>query len=175
MSEDTSNAAAPGRAIESRPRGRRWLFAFFISAAAVFGFAAGKVHSAPWWHFAGHRHALDAEEIDYLVDHRVNRMLSNVDATPEQRTKITSIVKATVNDVRALRKGPWDGREKFAGLLKADSIDRSALESLRAEQIGNADAATKRVVQGLADVAEVLTPEQRRKIIERWDSWHSHW
>jgi periplasmic protein CpxP/Spy len=175
MSEEIPTAGAPERAGGSRPSRRRWLVAVFAGAAALFGFAAGKVHSAPWWHLAGHHHALDAEEIDYLVEHRVNRLLSKVDATQEQRDKVVRIVKAAVNDVRALRKGPWDQREKFAGLLRADTIDRAALENLRAEQLSTADAATKRLLQAVADAAEVLTPEQRRQLAELWEHRHGRW
>jgi Spy/CpxP family protein refolding chaperone len=51
--------------------------------------------------------------------------------------------------------------------LTQPSIDRAALEALRAEQLALADAASKRFIQALGDAAEVLTPEQRRNLDER--------
>ncbi len=171
MSEESSNGRPQDR--PSR-RGRRWLFAVLIGAAAVFGFAAGNVHSSPWWHWAGHHHAFDAEEITFIVQHRVDRALSKVDATPEQRDKVNAIAKAAIGDVLAMRKDASGGREKFLTIMKADSIDRSALEALRTEHINTADAASKRILQAVADAAEVLKPEQRRQLAARWEQWHMH-
>jgi periplasmic protein CpxP/Spy len=175
MSEQPSNGSAPEREKRGRPVLRRVVIAAFIGTAALFGFAAGKVHSAPWWHFGGPHHALDADEIDFFIEHRVNRALSEVDATKEQRDKVVQIVKAAVRDLRALRKEPWVQKEKVASLLGANTIDRAALENFRTEQLGKADAATKRILQAVGDVGEVLTPEQRRHLIERWEHRHSRW
>ncbi len=48
----------------------------------------------------------------------------------------------------------------------APSIDRVALEALRAEQMQRADAMSKRVLAAVADAAEVLTPAQRVRFAE---------
>jgi periplasmic protein CpxP/Spy len=171
MSDETSNSGLQNRS-QRAPRRRRWLFVVLISAAAASGFAAGRVHSAPWWHWGGRHHFFDAEEIGFIVQHRVGRVLSKADATPEQRDKIGAITKAAVNDVMAMRKDPSERRERLLAIMKADTVDRSALESLRKEQFDIADAATKRVLQAVADAAEVLKPEQRRQLAERWERWH---
>ena len=52
-------------------------------------------------------------------------------------------------------------------LLTQPTVDRAAIETLRTEQLALADAASKRFAQALGDTAEVLTPEQRRKIDDR--------
>ncbi|MGO9170569.1 MAG: Spy/CpxP family protein refolding chaperone [Rhodomicrobium sp.] len=174
MSEETSNSGLQDRPGGVPYRRRRWLFAAFIGIAAVLGFAAGKVHSSPWLHWAGHHHPFDADEINFIVQHRIGRALSNADATPEQRDKINAIAKAAVNDVMAMRKDRSGLREKVLTIMKADTIDRSALEALRAEQFNSADAASKRILQAVGDAAEVLTPEQRRKLAEGWEQWHMH-
>ena len=44
------------------------------------------------------------------------------------------------------------------------TIDRAALEKLRADQIATHEAVSKQLVQAVADAADLLTPEQRRKI-----------
>ena len=171
MSEETSSS---GQQSHPSRRGRGWIFAVLIGAATVFGFAAGKVQSSPWGHWAGHHHAFDAEEIGFIVQHRVDRALSKVDATPEQRDKINAIAKAAVNDVMAVRKDPTSRREKLLAIMTADTIDRSALEALRTEQIDRVNAASKRILQALEDAGDVLKPEQRRLLAERWEQWHMH-
>ena len=54
--------------------------------------------------------------------------------------------------------------------MTAPTVDRTAIERLRAEQIGLAETASKRIAQALADAAEVLSPEQRRKVAD----WMAH-
>ncbi len=154
------------------PRRRRWLVAVLIGMAGLFGFAAGKVHSSPWFHHWAHHHPWDAEEITFIVQHRIGHALSRVDATQEQRDKVDAIAKTAIGDVMAMRKDPAARHEKVLAILKADTIDRSALEAIRAEQLGVGEAASKRIVQAVADAAEVLKPEQRRKLAEDWERWH---
>ena len=170
MSETSPNESTqpiPYRA----PRRRRWLFAVMIGLAGLFGFAAGKVHSSPWFHWA-HHHPFDAEEITFFVQHRIGHALSRVDATQEQRDKINAIAKAAITDVMAMHKDHDARREKALAIFKADTIDRDALEAMRAERLSAGDAASKRIVQAVADAAEVLKPEQRRQLAGEWERWH---
>ena len=54
--------------------------------------------------------------------------------------------------------------------MTAPTIDRTAIERLRAEQIALAETASKRIAQALADAAEVLNPEQRKKVAD-WTAY----
>jgi Spy/CpxP family protein refolding chaperone len=49
-------------------------------------------------------------------------------------------------------------------LLSQDRVDRAAIEAMRAEHIQAADQASRRIAQLLGDVAEVLTPAQRKAL-----------
>jgi len=80
------------------------------------------------------------------------------------------------------RAHPEDGVEldqRGRELLVKPDLDRAAIEAFRAEQMGLADAFSRRIAQALGDVAEILTPEQRRKIADLlpprqgfWRRWH---
>ena len=136
---------------------RRWRGA--IIGAALFavgtasGFAVATAHGMPWWLMgAAAHHRLDPERIAARVDRRVERVLSRVDATAEQRGKVSGITKAAIADLSALGVAPREVRGKFVELLRADTIDPAAFETLRAEQISKADAASKRIVQALTEV-----------------------
>jgi periplasmic protein CpxP/Spy len=170
MSETSPNQGTQPGAYRA-PRRRRWLLAVMIGVAGLFGFAAGKVHSSPWFHW-GHHHPFDAEEVTFFVQHRIGHALSRVDATQDQRDKINAIAKAAVTDIVAMRKDHDAGREKALAIFKADTIDRNALEALRADRLSAGDAASKRIVQAVADAAEVLKPEQRRQLAGDWERWH---
>ena len=177
MTDTGTTAHDAGPAPERRRR--RWRGA--IIGAALFavgtaaGFAVATAHGMPWWMLgAAAHHRFDPERIAARVDHRVDRVLSRVDATAEQRGKVSGITKAAIADLSALGVAPWEVRGKFVELLRADTIDPAAFETLRAEQIGKADAASKRIVQALAEAASVLTVEQRRELTERWEKRLSH-
>ncbi len=106
-----------------------------------------------------------------MLDERLDRMLKHVyveiDATEEQKTKLAPIVKDAVKDLLPLRQKVREARSKAIELPAGESVDRTAIERLRSEQIALADQASKRFTRALADVAEVLTPAQRKDLAER--------
>jgi Spy/CpxP family protein refolding chaperone len=98
-----------------------------------------------------------------------------IDATDAQRARLDPIVKQAAKDLLPMRERMRDARKQGLAVLTAASVDRNALESLRADQLQAADAASQRLVQALADVADVLTPEQRKNLAERLQrrrGWH---
>jgi Spy/CpxP family protein refolding chaperone len=63
-----------------------------------------------------------------------------------------------------MREKAQAARAQARELLTQPSVNRAEIERFRTEQIALADAASRRLAQALADAAEILTPEQRRKI-----------
>jgi Spy/CpxP family protein refolding chaperone len=59
-------------------------------------------------------------------------------------------------------------------LLAKPNVDRAAIEAIRAQEMQSADAMSKRLVQSLADVADVLTPEQRAQLAEKMKQRRGH-
>jgi Spy/CpxP family protein refolding chaperone len=121
-------------------------------------------------HHGGHRHGagpMSPERLDARIDRMAGRLVDSVDGTDEQKQKVSEIAKAAAKDLRDLRKQAGDLRRQGMDLLKAPTIDRAAIETLRSQQMTVADAISKRVATAFADTAEVLTPEQRVKLAER--------
>ena len=56
--------------------------------------------------------------------------------------------------------------------LSEPTVDRDTLESLRMAELGLAESASGHLTKALADLADVLTPEQRRALLERFDHGH---
>jgi Spy/CpxP family protein refolding chaperone len=106
--------------------------------------------------------------IEAIVDAQADRFIRHVaveiDATAEQQDKLQSFVHAAVKDLLPMREKVQAAQVTGRELLTQQTIDRAALEKLRADQIALHDAASRRLIQAIADAAEVLTPEQRRKI-----------
>jgi Spy/CpxP family protein refolding chaperone len=153
----------------------------FFKRAAVFtligGLASG-LGAKAWAHGGpGGRHMgggmmggqMDPAAMDERIEKMVGHLAVDVNATPEQKAKLAEIAKAAAKELRPLLEKARDARKRGMELLAAPTIDRGAIEKLRAEQIQAADAASKRLVQALADTAEVLTPEQRKHFAERME------
>lgn len=125
------------------------------------------------WHRAGFMGApLDPAMLDAHLDRLLKHLYVEIDATDAQKQQLAPIVKSAARDLLPVRAQMHDARRQAVELLAQDTIDRAALEALRADQLKLAEQASRRFTQALADVADVLTPEQRRQVAERISAWH---
>jgi len=176
-----------GQPTNRRGRGSTILIA--LLAMALVASLTGNILSTAFgqgfgWHRFGMRDGgmfggpLTPAQMDERIDRMTKHMAIELDATADQQAKIASIAKAAAADLRAMREKMQAARSQAVALLTAPTIDRTAVERLRAEQIALAETASKRIAQALADAADVLNPDQRRKIADwishmpPWGSWH---
>jgi periplasmic protein CpxP/Spy len=166
---------------DSKPNKRRRFFkraaiaTLIGSIAAAIGFGAYGQESRCGWHRCGYSGTADPAAIDQHLDRALKHLYVEIDATDEQKQRLEPIVKQAAKDLLPLRDKARAARKQAVELLAADRIDRAAIEALRAEQIQLAEQASKRFAQALADVAEVLTPAQRKQIAERVESFGRRW
>ncbi len=154
----------------------RWRLAGL--AAAVAGvLAIGACSHGPQrgWHDGPMSGQVDPERAARFAGRMSDRIVSAVDGTPEQKQRIDTISQAALKDLMPLRDQSRAARAKAVELLSAATIDRGAIETLRRDQMGLADTASKRIAQALADTAEVLTPAQRVKLAERMQRRSGRW
>jgi Spy/CpxP family protein refolding chaperone len=148
---------------------------FVMMLAIASGFTGGFVSKA----YAQEHRAMKQMDRDGKMEQRVTRMVKHmaveIDATPEQTQKLTTIALAAAKDLAPVREKLNAARKKGMTLLSAPQIDRQAMEQLRVEQIAMMDSNSKRLMQALADTAEVLTPAQREKLAERMKKRGQHW
>src|SRR5262249_53294770 len=173
---------------EDYHRGLRGTFVLALVAVALFAGITGNLLSKAFgqgiswhhisWNQGGFFGGLSPAQIDDRIERMTKHMAIELDATAEQQAKLATIAKAAVADLRPLQEKARAARAQAVTLLTAPTIDRSA-ERLRAENIGLAETASKRITQALADAAEVLSPEQGRKVADWtafgrpwWARWH---
>jgi Spy/CpxP family protein refolding chaperone len=188
MTEQSNASPGPQTPAQPAPQ-RRWpLIVTVVLAAALTGAAAnhalseGAFGHGPWGppgFMGGMGGRFDPAQAEDRADRMVRHLAIEIDATSQQQDKLRAIAKAAAKDLVPMREKAVAARERAHTLLTQPSIDRAAIESFRGDQIALADAASKRIAQALTDAAEVLTPEQRRKIDEHltarrafWRSWH---
>jgi Spy/CpxP family protein refolding chaperone len=118
------------------------------------------------WHGRDHKRLEDMSDVE--IEDKVERMIRHVgieiDATPEQEAQIIALVTGVAKDLRPLKERMQLTGQELQYLLTADQIDRVALENLRASRLAEAEQISKTLVGAVADVAEVLTPEQREVV-----------
>lgn len=141
---------------------------FFLLVALAAGFVGGYA-GRTLAHGPGSlmSETMDPAQMDEHVGRMVKHLAVEVDATPEQKDKLTAIAQGAARDLAPLRGNMKRARQQVIDLMSAEKVDRAAIENLRAEQIALMDATSKRLTQALADAADVLTVEQRKKLAER--------
>ena len=149
---------------------KRGLIVGLLAAGAVV-VGVGVAASQPWGGSGFGPGGMGGAFMNMRAEWGVNRMLDRIDATPDQKAKVTAIVKSALADLEPMRASRAAFREDAARLMKADKIDRAEIEKFRAQRIAQADAASKRVTQALADAAEVLTPKQRAELVGRMEGF----
>lgn len=175
---DTPPTPQPAVPPARNPRRRFFRRAAIVTAIATLAtgvglkaFAGG--HGWGGWHRGGLMGAqLDPARLDEHLDRMLRHLYVEVDATDAQKQQLAPIVKAAARDLLPMRDRIRDARLQAVTLLSQPAVDRAALEALRAGQVQLAEQASRRFTQALADVADVLTPEQRKQLAERAARWH---
>jgi len=152
---------------------RRWTIAGIAAASIALAGAALSWHGHARAFGPGHGpmhggwEQMDPETMGKRIEAMTAYRLADIDATAEQKSRITAIMKGAANDLASLRGQGRELRRKSMQLLAAATIDRAQLEALRVQQMQLHETVSRRMLQALTHSAEVLTPEQRAKLAER--------
>ncbi len=151
--------------------GQFFTLAMRLMAGSVFVVVlAGAAHSARAEGHQGHGgggHEAAGMTMFGGLPRQLDRLLGGLDATDAQRARIKQIVAAAALDLKAGRDAGRGLRENGMHLFTAPTVDAAAAESLRQQMNAQHDQTSKRTLQAMLDVADVLTPEQRAKLGER--------
>src|SRR3954462_9725138 len=185
MSTPAPFPAAPPPAARPR-RLRRVLYAsaLLLTGGVIGAVVAGPTLAQrwdggpPWAHHGLGPHGMGGmgERMFFPgpIERGVERLGWVTDASSEQKSKINAIAQKAADDIFELRAKHLEARKQVIATLTAPAIDRAKLETLRADQMKLAEAATKRITDAVADIGDVLTPAQRADLgqrIERWQRW----
>ena len=90
-----------------------------------------------------------------------DRLLDDVKATEAQRKQIRDITDKARVDLRALHdKAPGQHQDAMA-IWTAPKLDATEAEKQRQQMLAHHDQVSKRMMQAMLDVGQVLTSEQR--------------
>ena len=145
-----------------------------LTAVSFVGLAAAQAPAGPPSGSSGGPGGKGGHGMERMAERGIDRMIKEVDGTPEQKAKLTQLAQNAQKDMQPLREQLMSARKKGMELLAAPTVDRAALERLRSEQSQLTDTLSKRMLTHMADAAEVLTPAQRAKLAEKMKSRGEH-
>lgn len=120
----------------------------------------------------GHGHGRDPAEVAAFVTDRVDDALDDLDATPEQRTRINEVKDRMLQAGLAARGGHRETHETLLAEWKATSPDASKLHALVDARVDAMRALAHQAVDAGIEVHGTLTPEQREKLTRKAERWH---
>jgi Spy/CpxP family protein refolding chaperone len=175
----TSNSLHTSASPGSAPVRRFAALAFGVGVLSLLGVGVGEVSAhGPGGHGMGPRHRFERgasrpsgpaspEQMAERLERGVEFALDKVDATDEQKERVTAIVTAAAEDLRALREEKKDRRDEMRAAIVA--LDRAKVEALRQENLTVTDRASRRFTDALLEAGAVLTAEQREELAELLD------
>jgi Spy/CpxP family protein refolding chaperone len=170
MTETKQDAASGGHPFWTRRR--IWLGGGALAGLAALAAAVPYVRASGLGGFGGHgRHRFGAqilEDPDAAKRHAamaVEWALRGVSATDEQMQRAKGITDRLVDELAPIAAKHREHRQSIHQSLEGGEIDREALEQLRQKELVLADQASKLAVNAIADLGEVLTPQQRQELI----------
>ncbi|WP_349369603.1 Spy/CpxP family protein refolding chaperone [Salinarimonas sp.] len=141
-----------------------------MSAGPGEGPRGGMMHEARFGEGREHGGRMAA-----FMQWRLERTLEDVDASPEQIERVKAIAEEARADIAPMI-GEFRGtREALAEILGAETLDRAAAETLRAERVATMEAVSARGLEAMLDAAAVLTPEQRAELAEEMGEHRRGW
>ena len=142
-----------------------------VATIAVDAGAHGGWRHGVWLH--GRGHVASPEQAIERMQHVAAWALGSVDATDEQRERIDGILASAVRDLFPLRDEHLAHHRDLIAELARPQVDPAGLERVRTQEIALVEKATTRLLDATVAVAEVLDPEQRQQLVEKFAS-HRH-
>ncbi len=119
---------------------------------------------------ARHRHegAKTPEEYRQRFDKVTQRAFKAIDATDEQKARIQPISDDLAVALYGFREESRAIGARFIKAFEADKVDPAEFAKIREDGLALADRASAKLNEAVVKAGEVLTPEQRRKLVQRW-------
>jgi Spy/CpxP family protein refolding chaperone len=159
---DPSNSSAPRSA-------GAWRRRFLIGGALAATFAAGALASTVAPAVTGAAAGVAAQPMgpgfaQGMMAAHLSRMLASVGASSDQSARIHTIMASAMGSLRQIHARAAANHQELHTLLTSPTIDRAAIERIRAKSVTDFDQSSHILTDAMADVAQVLTPQQRAKI-----------
>jgi len=95
-----------------------------------------------------------------------------IKATPQQRTQIEASRDAVIAALQSAHKDRKDMHDQLVKLWLAEKLDPNQLNAVVSQRTTEMQAVANTIVQEVAKVHDVLTPEQRQTLADNFQKLH---
>ncbi|MBZ5590361.1 MAG: Spy/CpxP family protein refolding chaperone [Acidobacteriia bacterium] len=99
-----------------------------------------------------------------FVEFRIHKALTKVNASDAQEQQISAIVDSLFAKHQAMAAVHQQMHQQILAALTGATVDRAAIETVRAGAITLIDQGSKDLAKAVGDIADVLTPAQRQQL-----------
>ena len=153
---------------------RRWLY-WALPAVLVLGLVTfGRAYaSGPFCHgMRGHHGPSSSAEVAEHMDHKVEYLMDAVDANDAQRQQADALVQKLAPETFKLMSEGRALRAELKTALLAEKLDKARLDALRTRLDTLGDRLVDTGMDGVLELAEILTPAQRQKVSDKLARMH---
>ena len=143
--------------VDTRISLRYWLMGLLVALASTVALSA-------WAHTGGGQAAHGG--MWGGNPQRMQRLLSRIDATDDQKARIQQIMQKAVSDMAGQAELRRTLRDKAQAIFAAPAVDANAAEQLRQQMLAQHDQNSRRMMAAMLEVSQVLTPAQRSQIAQ---------
>lgn len=101
---------------------------------------------------------------EHMIEHR-DALLDALNANETQRAAITEVANTLRAESEAQRAAREADYKTLVSWIGSDSLDPDVLENLRAKRVAEMEAMSMTLTEKLTTAAELLTPEQRKQLV----------
>ena len=155
--------------VGQRTRRRFWVLLAVPLAAGVLSMSVARAHGFGGPDGGGPGHGPGA-----FMQHRMDKLLEAAGASDAQKTQIKGIWEPLHTQLTALHKQQSDLHQQIGEAVAAPTIDPARVEQLRKQSVQTMDKISALMTQGMVASAQVLTPEQRKIVLQKMQEHRGH-
>jgi protein CpxP len=158
----------------TKSKWRRALLFGGIPVLAAGLFFTTRAYAGGWGGCHGRHHGMaqSAEDVRDHMSRKVEWIMDELDASDAQRKQVDGIVAKRAPEFFELMKQGRAVRGSLKDALLADQVDTAKVAKAQADLDALADRASDLGVDTLLQVAQVLTPAQRKQVAEHLANMH---
>ncbi len=166
------------RKLRSQGR-RRWLAllavplaagALSVSIARAYAVGGGR-HGGPRGEHMGER---GGEHMGDRMAERIDRLLTAAGASDGQKAQVKAIWDNLRPQLKAARQQKKETRQQMEQVLTGATINPARVEQLRKKSVESMDRISVLMTQAVVASAQVLTPEQRKVVLQKMEERRHH-
>jgi protein CpxP len=155
----------PGPRVAGR---RRWLVLLALPLGAALSVSIARAHG--FGDGPPHGRMGQGEFMQGRIDH----LLAAAGASDGQKAQIKGIWEQLRPQLKPLHKQHADIRHQIGEAMSGATIDQARIEQLRRQSVQIMDKTSALMTQGLVASAQVLTPDQRKVVLQQIEQHRRH-